>query len=71
MLDFEETDKPTEAKKPKDIGEKIKCITSAIGKAVKKTEFEGVFEELKKDMETVGDRVKACKNETSKMEVAK
>ncbi|XP_055306902.1 uncharacterized protein LOC129571162 [Sitodiplosis mosellana] len=51
--------------------EKVKCITEAIGDAVKETDFNKIWEEYKKDLEQLHERVKACKNLPSKWEAAK
>ncbi|XP_055306879.1 uncharacterized protein LOC129571139, partial [Sitodiplosis mosellana] len=51
--------------------EKVKCITEAIGDAVKETDFNKIWGEYKKDLEQLHERVKACKNLPSKWEAAK
>lgn len=66
-----EGDKPNMSDKLKKIVEKLKCMSEAISEAVKGTDYEGVFEEIKKDMEKVGERMKACTAESSKLEAAK
>lgn len=51
--------------------EKIKCITEAITDAVSETDFNKIWEEYRKDLEKLHERVKACKSESSKWEAAK
>lgn len=51
--------------------ETIKCITDAINDAVKETDFNQIWEEYKKDLEKLQERIKSCKNESSKWEAAK
>lgn len=53
------------------VGDIMKCMTEGIRDAVKGTDFEGLFEGIKKDMDRVGDRIKACKDESNKLDAAK
>lgn len=61
--------KPTKKpSKPEGIVEKLKCVSKAISKAVKDTDFESNWEMIRKDMDKVGERIKACRDESSKLE---
>lgn len=50
---------------------RLKCIGEAITAAVKETDFEGVWDEYKRDLDRLYNRIKACKNESNKWEVVK
>lgn len=46
-----------------DIVGKLKCITNAITDALKDTKYSKSWDKLKKDLERVGDRIKACRSD--------
>lgn len=51
--------------------ERIRCIIEATNDAVKETDFQKIWEEYKKDLEQLLERLKDCKNEASPWEQAK
>lgn len=51
--------------------EKLKCICNAITDGLKGTDFEKPWANLKKDLEQLVTRLKACKNQSTLLEVAK
>lgn len=55
----------------KNILDKVKCISNAITDGLKETDFEKPWNHLKKDLEKLAERLKACKNQPSFLEIAK
>lgn len=51
--------------------ERLRCIIDATNDAVKETDFQAIWEEYKKDLEQLIERLKDCKNEASPWEQAK
>lgn len=46
------------------IVDKLKCVIKALGKAVKDTDYESVYDELKKELEEVLHNIEACKEQS-------
>lgn len=55
----------------KDIQQRLKCIADAIGDAVKENDFNSIWEQAKRDLKNVGERMKKCRTEQSKEDMAK
>lgn len=55
----------------KNILDKLKCISNAITDGLKETDFEQPWDYLKKDLEKLAARLKACKNQSTFLEIAK
>lgn len=55
----------------KNILEKLKCISNAITEGLKETDFEKPWNNLKKDLEKLASRLKACRNQPTFVDIAK
>lgn len=55
----------------KNILENFKCISNAITDGLKDTDFEKPWNSLKKDLEKLAARLKACKNQSTFLDMAK
>lgn len=68
QTDLAEEDFSIEARNPV---ERLRCIIEAITDAVKETDFQKIWEEYKKDLEQLLERLRGCRNEPSAWEQAK
>lgn len=55
----------------KDIQAQLKCMTDAISRAIRETDFEAIFEKTKRELMSVGERMKSCRTEQDTKEMAK
>ncbi|XP_055307702.1 uncharacterized protein LOC129571856 [Sitodiplosis mosellana] len=68
---FNDLENEADPSMARNIEEKIKCTIEVTSEALKDTDYATIWEETKKELEKLHERIKACKSQASLLEVVK